>query len=261
MWDVQCRPGYSLFDALQSLRGTDRDAHRLLAQLAQKAPLIQGLAPATKARLLECGSLDPEGEDGDPLLLCAINDWIAIGFPSAPEWDRDQLRVTFEELLPDGELDEAEEVIDNLTRTVHAQAILGRHRDRLRAGATADQIWERRRDAFPSLLFGPEVEHHLKEHAGLLPQIQNKLAALDESARVWQEGPAPPWTTRVTPESGRLERNPKLKDARLFESDRGGRRHFLWHARVGDGFRIHLRFEPKDRSLEIGYIGPHLPTK
>ena len=31
-------------------------------------------------------------EDGEPLVLCAITDWIAVGFPSDPVWDSDVSR-------------------------------------------------------------------------------------------------------------------------------------------------------------------------
>ena len=41
-------------------------------------------------------------------------------------------------------------------------------------------------------------------------------------------------------------------------SSLGTRETFEWHARFGDG-RIHLRFDPQSREVEIGYIGPHLP--
>ena len=261
MAHVWCRPGHSLYDACVRLRSHDRDSYLLLMRLAQKVPVSQGLGSNAKDRLLACESLRPSGDEGEPLLVCAISDGIAVGFPSLPEWDRDRLRITFEELLPNGEPDVAEEAVDNLTRAVHAQTILQRHRDRQRLGATTDEIWGRRRDAFPNLLLGPEVERHLKEHSGLLPQILGKLAALDDSVRDWDAGAAPPWATRVTPESENVMKTPSLCDARRFESTHGGKRLFLWHARVGNGYRIHLRFDATDRSLEIGYIGPHLPTK
>ena len=258
--DVQCRDGYSLFDALQSLRARERDAYLFLVTLAQKVPLSQGLAPDAQARLQSCESLNPQGEDGDPLLLCVFTDAIAVGFPSSPDWDRDQLRVSFDQLLPDGELESAEETVDNLTRTVHAQAILQRHRNRYRAGTTAEEIWANRRDAFPNLMLAPQVEDQLREHERLLPQVLGKLSALDDAVRNWDGGPAPTWRTLVTPESKHVINTPKLHDARLFKSEQGGRRPFLWHARVGDGYRLHFRFDASDRSLEIGYIGPHLPT-
>ena len=260
MGDILCRPNRSLFDACASLRSRNRDEYVLLMRLAQKVPLGYGLEPDAADRLLACEGLRPSGEDGRPLLVCAITDGIAVGFPSSPEWDRDQLCVTFEQLLPDGELDQAEEYIDNLTRATHAEAILRRERERLGAGSSAVQVWARRREVFPNLLFGPEVEQHLKQHERLLRQILGKLFALDESARSWTEGPAPLWKTKVTPESTHVTDTPKLSDARLFDSEHGGKRRFLWHARVGNGYRIHFRFDPKGRCLEIGYVGPHLPV-
>ena len=230
-------------------------------RLAQKVPVSLGLGRDAADRFLACESLRPSGDDGEPLLVCAITDGIAVGFPSLPEWDRDQLCVVFEQLLPDGDLDRAEEFVDNLARVVHAEPILRRERARRRAGSSAAEVWRQRRDVFPKLLFGPQVERHLKQHEGLLPQILGKLLALDDSVRKWDQGPAPPWATQVTPEATHVINTPKLSRARLFDSERGGRRLFLWHARVGSGYRIHLCFDAEDRSLEIGYVGPHLPTK
>ena len=63
----------------------------------------------------------------------------------------------------------------------------------------------------------------------------------------------------VTPESTRVMRDPVLREARGFRSHRGTREIFEWHARFGSGGRIHLRFDPDSREVEIGYIGPHLP--
>lgn len=258
--EIRCRPGHSLYEAFAALRPDNRDAYVFLMRLAQKVPVSEGLGHDTKDRLDACESLRPSGTDGEPLLVCAFNDGVAVGFPSLPDWDRSQLRITFEELLSDGELGRAEEVVDNLTRAVHAEEILRRHRDRQSAGATAKDFWARRQDSFPNLLFGPEVEDHLREHERLLPQIKAKLTALDDSVRSWAEGPVPAWKSHVTSESSNVRNTPKLRDARRFGSERGGRKLFFWHARVGRGYRIHFRFDASDRSLEIGYIGPHLPV-
>ena len=260
MSNVWCRPGFSLFDACQSLRPQDRDAYLFLMTLSQKVPITQGIVSETKDRLLACESLHPSAADGEPLLLCAISDWIAVGFPSSLDWDRDRVHLVFQQLQPDGELETAEDDIDNLTRCSHADAILRRERERRGAGTTVEEVWAGRGQSFPGLLFGPEVERHLKAHARLLPQIVGKLIALEESARTWTEGPAPHWRTKVTPESDMVMDNPKLRDARLFESLSGKRELFEWHARIGSGFRIHLRFEANQHSVEIGYMGPKLPT-
>ena len=54
-------------------------------------------------------------------------------------------------------------------------------------------------------------------------------------------------------------KNRFFREARMFQSHRGTREIFEWHARFGDGGRIHLRFDPPSKEVEIGYIGPHLP--
>ena len=248
------------FVACQTLRQKDRDSHVFLSRLAAKVPVTDGVRPATVDRLLSCESLRLSSEDGEPLLLCAIEDWIAVGCPSAAEWDRSRLRVDFRELLPDGTFEEADEVVDNLTRSSHADAIAERHRESRRASSSPESLWSEREKLFPSLLFGPEVEGHLQSHSALLPKIVRKLVSLDAASREWTGGPAPTWKTKVTPEADNVMEYPILRDARVFRSVLGGHELFEWHARVGGGFRIHLRFEAADRIVEIGYVGPKLPT-
>ena len=48
---------------------------------------------------------------------------------------------------------------------------------------------------------------------------------------------------------------------RRFRSHLGVRELFEWHARFGNSGRIHLRWDPKSREVEIGYIGNHLPLE
>ena len=160
-------------------------------------------------------------------------------------------------------LGDACEQIDNLTRSSHAAPIVERHRARLqRECSDAADLWARRGQAFPNLSFGPEVEEHLvKLNAGWFRTLVNRLADLDETAADWATvgGDAPPWRTRVTPESGSVMQNPRLREARRFRSAGGARILFEWHARFGGGARIHLRFDAGTREIEIGYIGVHLP--
>ena len=52
--------------------------------------------------------------------------------------------------------------------------------------------------------------------------------------------------------------DPKLSATRMFRSHDGTLRLFEWHAKFG-GMRIHLVFDADSRTVEIGYIGPHLP--
>ena len=262
MHETFCSPGYSLSEAYQDLRRSGyREEYRFLVGLSIKAPLLHDIEECLEGRFRACEERTLPLDDGEPLVLCAIADWIAIGFPSASIWDRDRITVRFDELLPDETIEEASEEIDQLTRSAHAGPICDRHRERLLAGSDPVALWENREAAFPHLVFGPDVEGNLKDQAHLFPTIVGKLKDLDRSAREWRDvgGPAPPWKTKVTPESTEKMKNRSFRATRGFRSHGGTRETFEWHARFGDGGRIHLRFDPDSREVEIGYIGRHLP--
>ena len=165
-------------------------------------------------------------------------------------------------MLTDATIGQASEEIDQLTRSRHAGPICDRHRDRIRAGSGPVAYWENRGAIFPNLLFGPGVEENLKDSSHLFHTIIRKLVDLNRSAEEWQAmgGPVPRWRTRVSPESTERMKNAHFRAARRFRSHRGTVETFEWHARYGDSGRIHLRFDPETREVEIGYIGPHLPS-
>ena len=254
----------SLFEAYQELRRRGaRDQYVFLMRMSTKVPLDSDLGPevADRFRMCEAKVLPPD--DGAPLVLCAVTAAIAVSVPSEPVWDHARIRVGFDELLPDGAVGEAEEEIDHLARSAHAPPICERHRERLRVRCSnAADLWSRREQAFPHLTFGPDVEGHLVElNPGWLSTVVSRLADLDATGAEWAVagGDAPPWRTRVTPESQGTMDNQKLRDARRFRSVSGTRVLFEWHARFGSGGRIHLRFNRSTRDIEVGYIGRHLP--
>ena len=258
----------SLYEAYQELQRTGaRDAYLFLVRLTTKAPLLSGVDPDVKDRFLACEATACEAkmlppEDGAPLVLCAIADGIAVGFPSEPIWDRVRVTVAFQELLTDATLERADETIDNLARSGHAAPIADRHRERLRLECrNAADLWSRRGQLFPYLTFGPDVEDQLVK-LNVLSTVVNRLADLDAAAAAWREsgGAAPPWTCRVMDESAPVKDRDKLREARRFRSAAGERALFTWHARFGSGGRIHLRFDAREREVEIGYVGGHLPT-
>lgn len=259
--EVPCADAFSLFDAMQGLRGSGaRDEYLFLVQMTTKVPLLSGVGANVQQRFLGCQTRDLRPEDGEPLLLCALTHSVAIGFPTHQDWDRDRVTVRFEELLPDDTFSPESEDIDHLARTAHAAPICARHRRLLRAGLRPDELWAKRQEAFPNLVFGPGVEDHLaKLQARLFHTVVNKLDQLDTAAGDWPRtgGAVPPWTCHVTNESESVRNNPALRERRRFQSRSGERALFLWHARFGSAGRIHLRLE--HREVEIGYIGGHLP--
>ncbi len=263
LYETFCLSEWSLWDAILELRvGGARDEHLLLVRLSTKVPLLSDVGQDIADRFRACEAKTLLPKDGEPLVLCAITDGIAVGFPSDPIWDRDQVTVSFNELLPDENIGEASETIDNLTRSVHALPICERYRANLRQFANSAALWESREEAFPNLVFGPDVEHNLTTlNSSALQIVIKRLASLNESAREWPDksDAMPSWKCKVTPESQSVRNNPQLLRFRQFKSHQGTQKLFEWHARFGSSGRIHLRFDPSSYEVEIGYIGPHLP--
>lgn len=258
-YETECQPGYSLFDAYESLRLSGfRDEYRFLMGLASKTPLLANVDENARGRFLACRELTLPGEDGEPLVLCAKFDGVAVGFPSARIWDSDRVPVEFEELLPDDTIMKASEEADQLTRMGHAQPICDRYRERLRAGSDPSEFWRNRAAIFPRLIFGPDVEHNLIRSAGQFSTIMDKLAGIDRAAQEWSANTELQWRSKVTDESKSVMQDPRLRDRRMFRSQQSGKKElFTWHARYGDSGRIHLRICRSTWKVEIGYIGPH----
>ena len=252
-----CAPGFSLFDALQDLRRTGaREESAFFKKLETKFPLVSDLG--TEHKFLGCQTRDIPPDDGAPLLLCALDDSVAVGFPTHTDWRRDRITVRFEELLCDGTFSDKCKDIDHLSKADHAESICCRHRAKLRAGLrSGEELWRRRRELFPNLTFGLDVRKHVTAVPYFRTLIK-RLSELDAAAASWTDDPAQPWTYNVTDESDTVKQHPRLRAARRFRSSSGAYEYFFWHARCGDG-RIHLRFDAATREVEIGYIGRHLP--
>lgn len=266
--EIECTDRATMYDVMFSLRKSGaRDEYQYLSRLSSKAPLLESVSEDVEDKFTRCEvtGLDARGlspEDGAPLLYCAIADGIAVGFPSEPVWEQDQIDVYFEELSPDGdELEEASETVDNLTHPEHAAAIAQRHLANMRGVSNFTEFWERRAETFPYLQFGPDVESQLgRINLSALSAVIKKLSMLNDDATKWRtaDNAIPEWSCRVRPESNRVRNNPSLIETRRFRSSNGSSEIFEWHADFGYD-RIHLRFDARTKKVEIGYIGEHLP--
>ena len=267
-YEIQCTDVTSLHDLMFFLRNSGaRDEYQYLSRLSSKSPLLESVSEDVEDKFTRCEvrGLDARAlspEDGAPLLYCAIADGIAIGFPSDPVWEQDQIDVYFEELSLDGnELGEVDETIDNLTRAEHAETISERHRANMRDLSNLAELWERRSEIFPHLKFGLDVESQLGQiNPSAVSAVTKKLSMLDGDSAKWRttDTTMPQWSCRVRPESNSVRNNPSLIEARRFRSRNGNREIFEWHADFGYN-RIHLRFDAQTKEVEIGYIGEHLP--
>ncbi len=266
--ETRCLADCSLFDVYQALRKRGaRDEYQFLMQLSNKVPLLSDIGQDIENRFLSCEATKLSQEDGAPLVLCAITDGIAVGFPTEPVWNHDQLTIRFNEMQTDGHIVEASEIIaiDNLTRLAHARSISERHRAFLRQCTNSAKLWSVRKAAFPNLVFGQEVERRFTKLGGAdLRMLVDKLAMLDTLTAAWRDdGEAAPQRWDIAGVRGESETvrksKKKLLRERRFMSHEGTRKEFLWHADFRGSERIHFRFDPSTYEVEIGYIGPHLP--
>ena len=264
-YEIPCFQDVSLFEAFQLLRrlGAIEASRFLLNRLDYATPLTVDVDDDIEHRFRMCQEMTLPPEDGKPLMLCAIANYVAISFPSSSTWDRDSLKVKFEELLDNGEFEEVLADIDNLARATHATSIYDRHIINTRDQITNyNQLWTESGQAFPNLIFGPDVKDQIKDlNVKNLANIVKVLSVLDRDAEAWRVsgGSMPAWSGNVSGESQRVMQNPRLREARRFRSHLGTQEIFEWHAKPGDGLRIHLGFDAGSREVEIGYIGQHLP--
>ena len=201
-WQAPCWSKLSFDRACESLKHQwNRDKIVLIQTWLSKAPYLDDVEQQAKDRLLLCeargyDTFELPREEGEPLVYCAFTNGIAVGFQSDPIWDRDQVDVMFDELLPNDEFESRTETIDNLTCAEHASSISQRHRDHIRDVVSTSQLWERRQVAFPHLVFGLDVEGQLNDVAdSYLPSIVKKLGMIDEAAEGWRtsDSAMPAW--------------------------------------------------------------------
>ena len=267
--DVLCVGDMSLYQAIFDLDKVQaRDESRYLKLLTVKSPLLDSVSEPIEDRFSRCEATGCDAktlldDNGKPLVYCAITNGIAVGFPTDPVWDRDEVEVQFLELLDeDDDPLETSETIDNLSRPEHANAICERYRTYMRDLTSTSELWDRRKVAFSHLTFGPDVESHLDDLEAKDPSaIVKKLSIIDDCAAAWRtsDSAMPAWRGKITPESNSVRNNPTLYEARRFRSISGTREIFEWHARFSGGGRIHFRFDAQTKDVEIGYIGKHLP--
>lgn len=140
-----------------------RDEIEFLRALSTMTPLLKNTDEDIADRISRCQEKTLPPEDGKPLLFCAFINGIAIGFPSDVTWDRHEVTVRFDEMLPDESFQEMVVTIDNLTRLAHASVIRDRHMAALRQLTNVDAFWGAREEAFAKLKFLPRMREQLKD--------------------------------------------------------------------------------------------------
>ncbi len=119
----------------------------------------------------------------------------------------------------------------------------------------------RKRECFPHLKFGRDVDRHLEAlPQEILQVLVKKLATLDAASRAWRLEPTMTFPSLPKCHDESMPTMQQFGDQRRFQDPEGKFALYTHHAMVGSAFRIHLRVIHHPRVIEVGYIGRHLDT-
>jgi hypothetical protein len=139
---------------------------------------------------------------------------------------------------------------------------------------TSQELFSKRKEYYPALDFCGKSEEQFKE--GLfsptqLEQIKQTLTVLNDFCESWQEEKISAYSDMalkdaglpygLSGESDTVLNDPALRRKREFWLPSGNKKLFEKHIKLAQGLRIHFYPDSSTRTIYIGYMGKHLPTK
>lgn len=207
-----------------------------------------------------CGGMRAKG-----LQVAFLLDLLAVSLCSDARWDHNLLEIDVTHFDEEEKLITEGLYVIHASRDVHVQS----HKDwiakRLKTSVyDGNDLWERRKDLFPSLVFCENVASPIQSLGArdpLLRSIVKRLFEIESFSQGWKSGQFAPqsFPSKVSPESqSTLQRYWK---ERTFICPDGIERLFSWHVRLTPGaWRIHFLPDVGPGRIIIGYIGHKLPT-
>ena len=245
----------TLADVLTHMLRNTMASGRVLARMATKYPVEDDL-PEDDFIALVNWTL-PSLPGCLSLALCAHSGRIATTLSELAEWTVDPLLldVAQDPATPDVTV---KVQVDNVYSAASAAELVKRLNNAFVVTASPADIWNNRANLYPGLDFAPRVERDLADLAFVqYAAALNRLGELNSASNAWAAPAArPTYLSKITGESKATM--DKYGSKRIFRSSSGSNEVFELHARLPDGFRLHLREIVQARRVEIGYIGPHL---
>jgi hypothetical protein len=255
-------PDYSLV-RWRNDPAVDLERRRFLRSLLTKSPFLsEEDGPEIIGRTTGSDVLF-QGQAAIGLRAALLLDALPVSLQSESCWGRSHLSVTCLTLEGGGEILEESADLPHASQVEHiaehADWLAGRD---LPLGGGRD-LWRRRAEFFPSLVFCGDVEAQLDalSHGNpLFRQVHKRLLELDRYFRTCGGVFDPSQLAmKVTPESDVTLR--KYEDEHSFVCPDGIRRLFSWHGRLTPGvWRIFFLPEPEAGRAVVGYIGRKLPN-
>lgn len=239
----------------------DRDLRHYFLKISTKMRFEQDVSEAVKEQFY-LSEFHFHQQEAGGLGLAWLLKTTAVSLPFEEYWLRTHIPVHRKWLENTGMEREEDVKVLNLSEMTHAPVVFDELTGKSQAVLRDEpvKLAERKADCFPHLTFGLDVDSQTTElSVEILRVAIAKLIVLDGAARNWRremtEEPALP---KVNPESEATMQ--QYGNERQFRSASGEKKSFPLHVMLGNAYRIHLRIDKQNKSLEIGYIGEHLPT-
>lgn len=207
------------------------------------------------------------------LRAAAWHDSGLISFPTRPPWNTTPIKIEVNKLNHKYSITTDTKDVVNLfsiaSLTTIEQNLIDARNSSIKTGK---DLWAQRKQLFTSLHFCGQAPDQIKSwthHPSCLEQVRESLQVLDLFSERWLTGEISDYTHdtlrdlglthRVSGESESCSRDHKRRQQRTFYLNTTGESaYFENHIKLSLGFRIHFYCNSTDRTIHIGYIGPHL---
>jgi hypothetical protein len=260
IFDIVLAPGYPLRRWLND-REVDLEARRYIKSLTTKAPFWDGL-PELYDRVLE-HEFRYDGRQAPGLGVAYLLESLAISLLSEDCWSVALLLLDAQWMIEGGDIEAGTVHVIHAGQPAHVDEHSEWIQERLRSDVRdGDDLWNRRAELFPSLAFCEATNRQIKSlNSTMLRPVARRLFELHVYCQGWTGSGFDPdqLPARATPESQpTLER---YGAQRTFLCPDDVERTFSWHVRLTPhAWRIYFYPAPTNKTMIIGYIGPHLPT-
>lgn len=250
-----------------------KESARAFRGLQTRQPMLTPEDAEQIEDTLEVG-LVPDGEHLNTLRAAYWYQTFLIGFPTAMPWNQAFIDVWVRELCPDGNLNQANTQIKNMSDveqslTVHGDTLRSLRNDRLQAGR---DIWNNRATFFPNLVFlEAPFGYQLRNWSGrtdVLNKARDALSVMNDFVTRWQAGEFVDYqhnhlatcglSTEVSGESPSVANHPSKRAEREFWLPHGEKVYFENHVKLPAFFRLHFYPSIQDKIIYVGYLGSHL---
>lgn len=209
--------------------------------------------------------VDYRGKKFSSVGCLAAYEWgdLAISLSSDELWMKEYIRGNYITI----ETDEQEVCIKNCSTKAHVDGLILEQRQEVKVQiSSGKEVWDKREELFPHLVFCENVKKQLEE-----VEISIHIKAIIERIQILEDYFATYEGTfnkekvgyGCRYESESVQNDAKLRRQRKFKTPYGNEEYFYWHISFPGDYpgRIHFRPDAEHNVGIIGYVGKHLPTK